>query len=101
MRAPQTGTRSIRSWHTAPTASHWERLCPGQPLIPRGAGSYPDGEHDCGCVYAAAPFLHEGRILIYYGGSNGRHNNWREGSLNLATLDIDRWAGYIRDTRRI
>ena len=24
------------------------------------------------------------------------HNNWREGSLNLATLDIDRFAGYIQ-----
>lgn len=33
-------------------------------------------------------------ILIYYGGSNGLHNNWREGSLNLATLELDRWAGY-------
>ena len=25
------------------------------------------------------------------------HNNWREGSLNLATLDIDRFAGYVPD----
>ena len=72
----------------------WQRICPGQPLIPRGEGEYPDGEYDCGCVYAAAPFVHDGVTFIYYGGSNGLHNNWREGSLNLATLELDRWAGY-------
>lgn len=78
---------------------NWQRICPSQPLIPRGAGQYPDGDYDCGCVYAAAPFVHDDKILIYYGGSNGLHNSWREGSLNLATLDLDRWAGYTpRDT---
>ena len=73
----------------------WQRICAGVSLIPRGAGTYPAGEYDCGCIYAAAPLLYEGKILIYYGGSNGLHNNWREGSLNLATLEIDRYAGYI------
>ena len=73
---------------------NWERICPGQPLIPRGAGRYPEGEYDCGCIYAAAPLLRGDKIYIYYGGSNGLHNNWREGSLNLATLDRDRFAGY-------
>lgn len=73
----------------------WRRICPGEPLIPRGAGAYPDGEYDCGCIYAAAPFAHSGTIYIYYGGSNGRHNDWREGSLNLATLPLDRFAGYV------
>ena len=72
----------------------WRRICPGQSLIPRGDGGYPYGEYDCGCIYAAAPFVHDGVVFIYYGGSNGLHNNWREGSLNLATLEIDRWAGY-------
>ncbi|MDE2748527.1 MAG: hypothetical protein OXI34_06160 [Chloroflexota bacterium] len=98
------GDESAADWDTVDTelafsvdSVNWERICPGQPLIPRGAGSYPDGEHDCGCVYAAAPFVHDGAIFIYYGGSNGLHNNWREGSLNLATLAIDRWAGYIPD----
>ena len=73
---------------------NWKRVCPGRPLIPRGAGNYPDGEYDCGCVYAAAAFVHRDRILIYYGGSNGLHNGWREGSFNLATLEIDRFAGF-------
>lgn len=72
----------------------WQRVCPGQALIPRGAGAYPDGDHDCGCVYAAAPFVRGDKVLIYYGGSNGLHNNWREGSLNLAILALDRFAGY-------
>ena len=95
------GDESAADWDTVDTelaasadTVHWERVCPGDPLIPRGAGSYPDGEVDCGCVYAAAPFIHAGKIRLYYGGSNGLHNNWREGSLNLATLDIDRWASY-------
>ncbi|MCY3575172.1 MAG: hypothetical protein OXG92_15770 [Chloroflexi bacterium] len=74
--------------------SEWRRICPGEPLIPRGDGAYPDGAADCGCIYAAAPFVHRGEIYIFYGGSNGRHNDWREGSLNLATLPLDRFAGY-------
>ena len=96
------GDPAAADWDTVDTelawsadSVNWERLCPGEPLIPRGVGRYPDGQHDCGCIYAAAPLVHEGKILIYFGGSNGLHNNWREGSLNLATLDIDRWAGYV------
>ena len=39
--------------------------------------------------------------MIYYGGSNGQHNNWRESSLNLVSLDIDRFAGFVpRDKRK-
>ena len=45
----------------------WERVCPGTPLIPRGS----DGSFDCGCVYGAAyPFLKDGRLQLYYGGSD-------------------------------
>ena len=101
------GDAAAADWDTVDTelavsvdSVNWQRICPGTPLIPRGAGLYPDGDYDCGCVYAAAPFVHDGKILIFYGGSNGLHNNWREGSLNLATLNVDRWAGYApRDTR--
>lgn len=95
------GNEGAANWDTVDTelaisvdSVNWERLCPGEALIPRGDGEYPDGAYDCGCVYAAAPFIHEGAIRLYYGGSNGLHNNWREGSLNLATLEIDRFAGY-------
>jgi hypothetical protein len=95
------GDAASADWDTVDTelaisadSVNWQRICPGIPLIPRGAGQYPAGEYDCGCIYAAAPFVHENKILIYYGGSNGLHNNWREGSLNLAMLGLDRWAGY-------
>ena len=101
------GDASAADWDTVDTelaisadSVNWKRICPGASLIPRGAGRYPHGDYDCGCVYAAAPFVHDDKILIYYGGSNGLHNNWREGSLNLATLDLARWAGYAaRSTR--
>ena len=95
------GDATAANWDTVDTelawsadSITWERLSPGEALIPRGAGGYPDGEYDCGCIYAAAPLLHQGEIIIYYGGGNGLHNNWREGSLNLAALEIDRFAGY-------
>lgn len=96
------GQEAAADWDTVDTelavsadSVNWERICPGDALIPRGEGVYPDGACDCGCVYAAAPFVHDGAIRIYYGGSNGLHNNWREGSLNLASLDVDRFAGYV------
>ena len=95
------GHESAADWDTVDTelaisadTLQWQRLCPGQALIPRGAGSYPDGEYDCGCIYAAAPIVQGDKILLYYGGSNGLHNGWREGSFNLATLPLDRFAGY-------
>ena len=96
------GDERAADWDTVDTelafsvdSVNWERLCPGEALIARGEGAYPDGAYDCGCVYAAAPIIHDGAIRIYYGGSNGLHNNWREGSLNLATLEMDRFAGYV------
>jgi len=94
------GDEKATDWDTVDTelawsadSVNWRRICPGEAFIPRGGGSYPDGEYDCGCIYAAAPIVQGDRLLIYYGGSNGLHNNWRESSLNLATLDIDRFAG--------
>jgi hypothetical protein len=33
-------------------------------------------------------------IHIYYGGSDDLHGGWRAGSLCLATLRPDGWAGY-------
>ncbi len=101
------GDPTAADWDTVDTelaistdSVNWQRIFPGEPLIPRGAGSYPDGEYDCGCIYAAAPLVNGDNILLYYGGSNGLHNGWREGSLNLAILDIDRFAGYAPRTRR-
>ena len=92
---------SMPDWDTAdtelawsPDTITWSRACPGQPLIPRGEGSYPVGAYDCGCVYAAAPLLIGDAMYIYYGGSNGLHNGFREGLFCLATLPRERFAGY-------
>ena len=63
----------------------------------RGEGAYPTGEYDCGCIYAAVPVLVGDTHYIYYGASNGPHNSFREGSLCLATLPRDRFAGYAAD----
>lgn len=69
---------------------HWQRLCAGTPLIPRGA----EGSYDSGCIYAAAtPVLLGDEIRLYYSGSNHRHTDWRAGSFCLATLPRDRFAG--------
>jgi hypothetical protein len=78
----------------SPDTIRWERLLPGTPLIPRGTA----GSCDSGCIYAAAsPFVRNGRLHLYYLGANGLHTSWREGSLNLATLDPDHFAGYRHD----
>jgi len=79
---------------------NWSRVLSGTPFIPRGDGSYPTGAYDCGCIYASAPIVVDDEIRLYYGGSNGPHNGFREGSLNVATLPIDRWAGYSAGSSR-
>jgi hypothetical protein len=75
----------------SPDTVAWERVCPGEPLIPRG----PEGSYDSGCVYAAAyPVVRRDEILLYYGGSNGPHTGWRDGFFCLARLRPDGFAGY-------
>lgn len=76
------------SW--SPDTVHWERVCPGTPLIPRGA----EGSYDSGCIYAAAyPITRNGKIMLYYNGSNGNHAGWRDGFFCLARLRPDGFAG--------
>lgn len=74
------------------STDHFNRAAPGQPAIPRGRGAYPDGEFDCGCLYAAAPFEKDGRVWVYYMGGNGRHTNFRETSFARAWWEKDRYA---------
>jgi len=74
----------------SPDTVHWERVCPGTPMIPRG----PKGSCDWGCIYAAAyPVVRDGEIRLYYGGNNGPHTTWRDGFLCLARLRPDGFAG--------
>ena len=78
----------------SPDTVTWHRVCPGEPFIPLGEGSYPGGSYDCGCVYASAPVFVGDSHYIYYGGSNGLHNGFREGSFCLSVMERDRFAGY-------
>ncbi len=76
---------------SSPDAIHWERIDEGVPLI---ANSETTGDYDWGTVYAAAyPVFLENEIRLYYGAGNGPHTNWRDGSLALATLRPDGFAG--------
>lgn len=73
----------------------WDSVAWGQKLIPRGRGSYPAGEFDCGCVYSAAPVEAEGKLWFYYMGGNGFHTGFRETSFARGYLEKDKFAGYI------
>jgi len=76
----------------SPDTTTWERIDPGTPFI---ANSEKKGAYDWGCIYAAdQPMVVDGKIRIYYGASDGRHGGWRKGFFCLATLGLDRWAGY-------
>ena len=76
----------------SPDTTQWHRILPGTPLIPNGRD---EGEYDWGCVYpAACPVFLEDEVRLYYGGSDGLHTSWRNGSLCVATLRPDGFAGY-------
>ncbi|MEG0942599.1 MAG: hypothetical protein RSD74_01805 [Angelakisella sp.] len=76
--------------------NHFDRVAAGQPLIERGAGSYPNGEFDCGCIYTAAPIKLDDKLCFYYMGGNGQHTNFRETCLARAFLEKDRFAYYTQ-----
>lgn len=81
----------------SPDTKKWHRICPGVPLIPN---SSEEGVYDWGCAFAAAtPIFFQDEIRVYYGGSDGLHFGWRCGSLNLATLRPDGFAGYTQASK--
>ncbi len=76
----------------SPDTLTWHRIDAGTPLIPN---SEKPGDYDWGCVYAAVtPVIMQDEIRCYYGASHGRHTDWRNGFLALATLRPDRFAGW-------
>lgn len=82
------------TWAVSP--EHFDFVAPGQPVIPRGEGSYPTGEFDCGCIYASPPVMDsENNLWIYYMGGNGKHTNFRETSLARAKWQPDRFAAMV------
>jgi len=77
----------------SPDSVSWQRVLAGVPLIPRG----PAGSCDSACIYAQAgqPVLKDGRLLLFYGGSDVVHRGWKRHCLPcLATLRPDGFAGY-------
>lgn len=70
--------------------THFNKAAPGQALIRRGEGEYPDGAFDSGCIYAAAPIKMDGEYCIYYMGANGRHSGRRNGAFARAFIDTER-----------
>ena len=79
------------TWAADP--GRFDFVAAGQHLIPRGDGQYPDGDFDCGCIYASPPVTTpEGELWIYYMGGNGCHTNFRETSLARARWKADQFA---------
>lgn len=77
----------------SPDSIQWHRLAPGTPLIPRG----PAGSFDSECIYGPSgpPVAQDGKLLIYYGGSDSPHKGWKRHCLPaLARLRLDGFAGY-------
>lgn len=73
---------------------YFEDIVEDDYIIERGSGKYPDGEFDCGCIYAAIPTEIDDKICIYYMGGNGQHTNYRETSFGRAFLEKDKFAYY-------
>jgi hypothetical protein len=77
----------------SPDSVQWQRVWPGQPLIPRG----PSGSYDSKCIYGPAgpAIVQDGKLLIYYGGDDFPHQGWKRHCLPcLARLRVDGFAGY-------
>lgn len=73
---------------------HFDFLSYGNPIIKRGKGIWPNGEFDCGCIFAAPPIEIDGKTYIYYMGGNGFHSWFRETSLGRVSFEKDKW-GYV------
>lgn len=70
----------------------------GEPFIQRGKGEYPNGEFDCGCIYASPPIFKNGKLYFYYMGGNGQHTNFRETSFGCIVYEEDKLA-YIEPSQ--
>jgi hypothetical protein len=71
----------------------WERVSPGTAFLPRG----PAGSYDSQCIYAPAgpPIAQDGKLLLFYGGSDFPHKGWKRHCLPcLARVRLDGFAGY-------
>jgi hypothetical protein len=79
----------------SPDTKDWKRISEGKALI---AGSDEPLAYDYGCVYACAtPVFLDEEIRLYYGASDYLHFGWRVGSLAMATLRPDGFAGFEQE----
>ncbi len=93
----QTSDRVWTELTWSPDTKAWHRISPGTPLIPCSDKKLA---YDYGCVYACAyPVFLKDEIRLYYGGSDYLHGGWRNGSLCLATLRPDGFAGYEQERK--
>ncbi|MFN7938080.1 MAG: hypothetical protein U0R19_32425 [Bryobacteraceae bacterium] len=66
---------------------HWQRVANRGTFLPLGAPDQWDG----GWIVTASQMVaHDGRVLIYYGGANGRFGKKTE--IGLATVPLDRFV---------
>ncbi|MCZ6675094.1 MAG: serine hydrolase [Verrucomicrobia bacterium] len=96
-RKSRDGVRQHVELAWSPDSYTWHRISPGTPLIaPTDAKERVFGKmpYDWGNSFAAQPIIRAGEIQIYYGASDWYFFDWRKGSLALATLRKDGWAGY-------
>lgn len=74
----------------SPDTIRWERISPGTPFVGNGA----PGSGDWGCAITGSVIPMNDGVRIFYGASDGAASGSRKGTLNLARLDSDRFAGY-------
>lgn len=85
----------------ATSLEYWDSVGKAQYFIPRGKGSYPDGEFDCGCIYASSPIEIDNKLYFYYMGGNGPHTDFRETAFARSWIEKDKFAYYeTKDTNR-
>jgi len=101
MKYPEpTGRRGVRqhvelAW--SPDSITWHRVQKGTPFIgPTSTKNtrYGTMPYDWGCIFPSSPIIGDNEIRIYYGASDWYFFDWRKGSLALAKLRADGWAGY-------
>lgn len=82
--------------------NNWEYVVPSESFIERGAGNYPNGEFDNGCIFSSTPVEIDDKLYFYYMGGNGQHTNYRETSFARGYIEKDKFAYYSpRNTDKI
>ena len=89
LRGNEDRTHTELAW--SPDTITWHPIDKGTPLI---ANAAVKGNYDWGTIYASYPIIRDDEIRVYYGAGNAQHFDWRDGSLCLATLRPDGFAGY-------